>query len=405
MKFLIVSSNFWPEPTGISIYATEIANSLLAQGNEVQVLTGLPHYPWWKVPSKYAHFVEGVQVYNGLTIIRAGHFVPTKMNALLRIHFELSLWWNLRRVASKWICDEFDAVIAFMPTVAAGIVGEAIAMRLKIPFGLIVQDFSGAGAKQSGLRGGRAISKVAEIVENMVLHSAKRIVVVSSEMLKSILNIGIPAENVCFIPNYSAKEILQHDKHMARQKFGWDPFDFIVIHTGNIGAKQGLENVIETTKFLKTNTKIKIILVGHGNREKEIQEKAAGLSNIQILSLVSEEDYPLLLSAADLLLINERPTQMDMSLPSKLTSYLFSNRPVLAAVPHGGATWKYLDGFAELVEAGHPQKLADRIHLLSQNPIRRDELAKLGFEFARKNLDAEKGRARYLQWVKELIEN
>jgi glycosyltransferase involved in cell wall biosynthesis len=110
-----------------------------------------------------------------------------------------------------------------------------------------------------------------------------------------------------------------------------------------------------------------------------------------------------LLSAADLLLVNERSTQMEMSLPSKLTSYLYSERPVLAAVPRGGATWKFLDGVAELVEAADPKALAKKIEELSQNQIRLDELARLGSEFAKKHLDPEVGRAKYRQWVENLI--
>jgi glycosyltransferase involved in cell wall biosynthesis len=123
------------------------------------------------------------------------------------------------------------------------------------------------------------------------------------------------------------------------------------------------------------------------------------------MTAVSDEDYSALLSAADLLLVNERSTQMEMSLPSKLTSYLYSERPVLAAVPRGGATWKFLDGVAELVEAADPKALAKKIEELSQNQIRLDELARLGSEFAKKHLDPQVGRAKYRQWVEDLIQN
>ena len=94
-----------------------------------------------------------------------------------------------------------------------------------------------------------------------------------------------------------------------------------------------------------------------------------------------------------------------MSLPSKLTSYLYSERPVLAAVPRGGATWKFLDGVAELVEAGDPTSLASKIKELSGDQSRLDELAKLGHEFAVKNLDPVVGRAKYLDWVEKLIQS
>ena len=130
-----------------------------------------------------------------------------------------------------------------------------------------------------------------------------------------------------------------------------------------------------------------------------------GKSNISVLPAVSDADYSTLLSAADLLLVNERSTQMEMSLPSKLTSYLYSERPVLAAVPQGGATWKFLDGIAELVEAGRPYLLALAIENLSQDPEKRKQLASKGLEFARKNLDAEIGRRKYLDWVNSLIQS
>jgi glycosyltransferase involved in cell wall biosynthesis len=94
---------------------------------------------------------------------------------------------------------------------------------------------------------------------------------------------------------------------------------------------------------------------------------------------------------------------MEMSLPSKLTSYLYSERPVIAAVPRGGATWKFLDGVAELVEAGKPKALASKIEELSRNQSRLDELAKLGSAFAVKNLDPAVGRKKYLEWVQKLI--
>jgi glycosyltransferase involved in cell wall biosynthesis len=94
---------------------------------------------------------------------------------------------------------------------------------------------------------------------------------------------------------------------------------------------------------------------------------------------------------------------MEMSLPSKLSSYLYSERPVIAAVPRGGATWKFLDGVAELVEAGDPVALATKLEELSQNQSRLDELARLGSEFALKHLDPTVGREKYLEWVERLL--
>jgi len=401
---LLVTTNYWPEPTGIAIYTTDLARNLKTYGFQVSVVTSLPHYPWWRVPDEFAEITEGKSFLSGVEIFRARHWVPQTMNALKRIRFEFSLWWNLRRISKIFLLNDFDIVIAVIPTVASGIIGKSIAKRLGIPFGLIVQDLSGAGAKQSGLRGGAVISKIAHLVEGKVLHGAAALVVVSPAMRDAVAALGIPAKRITQITNYSARAIANVEKNSARTKFGWATNDFIVVHTGNMGAKQDLGNVVRAAEALDSDSKIKIYLVGHGNQETNLKALCADKSNIAVLRAVSDADYSAMLSAADLLLVNERSTQMEMSLPSKLTSYLYSNRPVIAAVPRGGATWKFLDGVAELVEAGDSKALALKIEELSRNRNRLNELAQLGSEFAVKNLDPAVGRGKYLEWVGRLLE-
>ena len=268
-----------------------------------------------------------------------------------------------------------------------------------------MQDLSGAGAKQSGLRGGSLISRIAHIVEGSALHGADSLVVVSPAMGDVVIGLGVESKRVNQILNYSARSIDPIDKAAARKKFGWAEREFVVIHTGNMGAKQDLENVVKAAEALGRNSVIKIYLIGHGNQENTLKQLCANQENISVMAAVSDEDYSALLSAADLLLVNERSTQMEMSLPSKLTSYLYSERPVIAAVPRGGATWKFLEGVAELVDAGDPKKLATKIEELSKNQNRLDQLAKLGSEFAVKHLDPEIGRAKYLSWVGNLIQS
>ena len=403
MRILLISTNYWPEPSGIAVYTTDLAEALLEKSNSVSVLTSLPHYPWWRIPSEYVGQGEGVHEINGVRVHRAKHLIPSQMNAVKRMRFEFSLWRNLNRVSKALESKDFEAVISCIPTVAAGLVGKRLARRFNSPFGLIVQDLSGAGAKQSGLKGGALFSAIATRLELSVIAAADQLVVVSPAMGEVIQREGYPANKITLIPNYSAKSITTLERDAARHVFGWSSDDFIVLHTGNMGAKQGLENVVEAARNLDFDPNIKIYLVGHGNREDQLKKLSADLLNSEVLPAVSDDEYSALLSAADLLLVNERPTQMEMSLPSKLTSYLYSNRPVLAAVPRDGATWKYLNGIAELVEAGNPEALAHKIIELKDNSSRRKELASVGSEFARNNLDPETGRKRYIEWVNQLI--
>jgi len=404
-KILILTTNFWPEPTGISIYTTDLARTLPLDGYQVTVLTGLAHYPWWKVPEEFENIGEGKSTVDGNTVVRVRHFIPAKMNALNRVFYEISLCFNLMKVMKIFSEQKFVAVIAFIPAVAAGFVGKKIAQNLGIPFGVVVQDLSGVGARQSGLKGGHLFYAAARRVERKVIVAASTVVTVSPVMTKIISEFGVEPSGITHITNYSARTIELKDRLQSRLTFGWNEEVFIVVHSGNMGAKQGLENVIEASKMLRRDSKIKIYLVGHGNQEANLRKLCEGLKNISVMSAVADDQYSALLSAADLLLVNERSTQMEMSLPSKLTSYLYSERPVLAAVPLGGATWKFLDGTAELVEAGEPSLLARAIEDLSRDQEKRKRMASKGLEFARKNLDAEIGRRKYLDWVNSLIQS
>ncbi len=402
-RVLLVTTNFWPEPTGTGPYATDLAVILDDAGYSVQVLTGVPHYPWWKIHGMYATNPQKWSNLDGIRIARKTHYIPRSLNLLTRILFELSLIKALRRGFAQESSQSFDLVVAIGSSVAGGLVAKRISSKLEIPFGIVVHDLAGQGASQSGLPGGFLISKVVTAIERRVLESASSVVAISQIMKDVIVKMGIQEDKVSTILIYASNSMVQKNRDIARKEFGWALDDFIVIHTGNMGAKQDLENVVIATESFGSFSKIKICLVGHGNQESKLKALCLGKSNISVLPAVSDEDYSTLLSAADLLLVNERSTQMEMSLPSKLTSYLYSERPVLAAVPRGGVTWKFLEGIAELVEAGNPQALAKKIMELREDSERRAELARKGSLFAAANLSPEVGRAKYLEWVSKLV--
>ena len=100
-NILIVSTNYSPEPTGIAVYTTDLAETLKNAGHGIQVLTSLPHYPWWRTPHEFSHISEGRIYLDNIEIIRAQHFIPKRLSALVRMRFEFSLWWNLYRVLNS----------------------------------------------------------------------------------------------------------------------------------------------------------------------------------------------------------------------------------------------------------------------------------------------------------------
>ena len=98
----------------------------------------------------------------------------------------------------------------------------------------------------------------------------------------------------------------------------------VAMHSGNMGNKQDLGNVIDAARLAGNREDIRFVLMGDGSQRAALARQAQGLDNVAFLPPAPENEYADLLAAADILLLNERATVKDMSLPSKLTSYFRS---------------------------------------------------------------------------------
>ena len=82
MKILVVCQHYYPEPFRIS----DICEWLVAQGHEVDVVTGIPNYPMgviydgYKDKSKRNEIINGVNVHRCFTIARRSGAVFRLLN-------------------------------------------------------------------------------------------------------------------------------------------------------------------------------------------------------------------------------------------------------------------------------------------------------------------------------------
>mgnify|MGYP001551087978 CR=1 FL=1 len=76
MRILVLSVNYWPEPTGIGAVLTRRCEYLAASGHDVTVCTTMPYYPQWRVHSRYSRQVWCRERQNGVTVLRSWSWVP-----------------------------------------------------------------------------------------------------------------------------------------------------------------------------------------------------------------------------------------------------------------------------------------------------------------------------------------
>lgn len=386
---LIFSIHYWPEEAGIAPYSTGAAEYLASQGARVTVLTTMPFYPEWKIRDTYKRTWTKTEHHNGVEIRRVRQYIPKTQSALNRIAYELSFLVCLLRVPWR---SRPDAIIGFIPSLSGGIAAWLVSRVLRAPYGLNVQDLSGQAARQSGIAGGSTVARVTTALEGAICRGAKSLAIVSPAFEAPLRAMKVNAGGITLVRNWSHIAEPAGDRDQTRRDLGWADDDFIVLHAGNMGLKQGLEHLIEAARIVDIQRpSVRFVLLGDGNQRYMLEQQAHGLRNVDFRDPIDSRTLPNVLAAADVLLVHERPSVMDMSLPSKLTSYFAASQPVLAAVNPDGATAQELEraAAAVVVPAADPPALLGAITELQQDPELRRTLAERGRAYAREHLSSE----------------
>ena len=173
-----------------------------------------------------------------------------------------------------------------------------------------------------------------------------------------------------------------------------------------MGAKQGLENVVEAARLADAaSLPIRFVLLGAGNRRAALAERAKGIERIQFLDPLPDGQFETALAAADLLVLNERPEVAEMCVPSKLTSYFASGRPVVAATSERGAASREItaSGAGLRVSPGDPSALLDAALAMGMDVEAAAVMGRRGTTYAQATLSEDAARASYVAWVDGLM--
>jgi colanic acid biosynthesis glycosyl transferase WcaI len=330
--------------------------------------------------------------------------VPAEQGALRRGAFEAS-WLPLGSLQASRA--EADVVLAVSPSLAALPLARWAASRRGVPWAAVVQDLMGNAAAHGGLRGGGRVASLVEGVESRMLRSADLVGVISEGFADAVQRMGVAAHRTRLLPNWSHVTPSSATRAEARAALGWPCDAFLVVHTGNMGAKQGLDNVLRAAAEAdRRGADVEFVLVGDGNQRHSLQAAGSGIERLRFADPVDADTYPLVLAAADVLLVNERADMLEMSLPSKLTSYFAAGRPVLGAVPHNGWTAAVLDASAAAVRVAPESagELLDAALALADDEERRALLGKAATEYCYARYGARAGLGRYADLVRELLQ-
>jgi colanic acid biosynthesis glycosyl transferase WcaI len=388
-RVVIAGINYWPEETGNAPYTTGLAEHLAARGAGVTVLTGMPYYPQWRVPREYAGKLWVRERQNGVNVLRLRQYVPHEQSAIRRGITEATYLAHAVRLARLPLPD---VVLGVMPMVSGGAIAAATAARYRVPFGLLIQDLSGQAASQTGIKGGGSVARATGAIEGWIARRATGIAIVAEGFRHHLEEMGVDPTRIRRVRNWTHIQPPTSTPAETRARLGLPADAWICLHAGNMGLKQGLENIVDTARIAQDrHPNLLFVFVGDGNQRSFLEERAAGLSNVRFLPPQPEEVFADALAAADVLLVNQRPSVIDMCLPGKLTSYLSVARPVVAAVAQSSETARELTGAnaGVVVDAGQPEQLLTALTRLESDRSWAMDLGKRGQSFAFNHLTAD----------------
>lgn len=403
MHILIMGMNYFPEKTAIGPFTYQLSTYLVQQGHEVTVVTTFPHFPEWRIYDEYRGKIFMREKMDGVQVYRVPAYIPKNKKSISRIAYDTS--FSFFALGAALLTKNIDVIMSVSPPLQIGLSAWVLGKIKRVPFLFQIQDIVPDAAVEVGVLKDTKVIKLALQLEKFVYKKAKAIGFISQGFGENLLNKGVPASKLHYLPNWINSEFIKPGArdNEFRHQHGIKKSDFLVMYAGNISTKQGLDVLINTAPLVRKDKHIKILIIGEGSMKDCLQQRAVemNLDNLSFLGFQPREALPIMFSAADVLFISQKASITEMCLPSKCLYYMASGTPILAAVNKQSEIARLLNKAkcGVVVEPGTAGKLADAILILKESYELREELARNGRAFVKSNFE----EAVLLKRIEELL--
>jgi colanic acid biosynthesis glycosyl transferase WcaI len=331
MKILVWGINYSPEVSGIAPFNTALCEFLVRQGHEVTMLTTFPYYPQWKKRPEDSGKLSKTEWINGVKVVRVWHYVPERLTSLKRIVHEAS-FLGLSFLHSL-ILGKFNCAVVVSPPLGLGVVAWLFSKIKGTPFVFHVQDLQPDAALSLGMLKPSSFTQLLYRVEALAYRKAARVSGISSGMIRAFKSKKVPDEKIVYFPNGVVEPGPDFfpSPGAFRRRHQIPPEVCIATYSGNLGAKQGLDILLEVAEKV-ADRPIKIVICGDGARRVAMEEQVAErkLKNLLLLPLQDDQGYREMQVDTSVSLITQHKGTGQFFFPSKLLSAMVFSKAVLA---------------------------------------------------------------------------
>lgn len=326
MKLVLISEFFYPYKTGTQKILTELAEDLVENGLEIDVLTTDNAYREKKLS------LPRNEVYKGVNIKRIYSTAFDRDNKLGRIinylTFTLSVFWNL--LTKKG----YDKILFVSNPPLVPYIGYLMKKFRKKEYVYLVHDiYPDVAEKLNVISKDGIVYRVMDKINNKIYSNASKIIALGVDMKKVISNKGIDEDKIDIVTNWAdsnntfekSVEDEFYNKYNLKDKFN-------ILYTGNISKVHAIDTIIDVARELKSNDKIKFTFVGSGSNKKYLESiiKEEDLDNIQLYDYMFGEEYNNLLNCADMFITTLQKGIEGLGVPSKTYTYMSVSKPIIA---------------------------------------------------------------------------
>lgn len=400
---MLIGGNYAPEPTGIGKFNGEMMNWLANNGYDCTVITSYPYYPQWEVQKPYDRIKSWYRKEEAsggrLKIYRCPQYVPAKPSGKKRIMldftFAVSAFFKLLQLLPR---KKYDLVISVVPAFHLGLLALLYKKLRKAKFLYHIQDLQIEAARDlQMIRSGKVINMMLGL-ERFILQKADFVSSISGGMMRRIAE-KVDKE-ISFFPNWVDVEQFHPLEHREELKssYGFSPQDKVVLYSGAIGEKQGLEAILHAAAELKD---IKFVVCGSGPYKEKLVALAndMALKNVVFLPLQPLEEFNRFLNMADVHLIIQKASASDLVMPSKLTTVLAVGGLALITANPGSSLYELVkeQNMGLLVRAEDQQALTEGIRQAAQGNM--TELRNNARAYAVEHLSISRVMARFEETI------
>lgn len=407
MKILLYGLNFSPEQTGTGKYTGQLAEWLAKRGHSVRVITAPPYYPFWKVQKPYHWFLYKQEVIGGVKVFRCPLWVPESPSGLKRILHHLSFAFSSFPAFIAFLFSKPDVVIAIQPSFFTGLTVAMVKPFFQYKSWLHVQDFELQAAFSLNLLKGQFLQKLIRKLERAVIHSFDHVSTVSQSMLRRLHETGVQTVDSSLFLNWIDQEVAT-EKVSLREQWNIPKTAKVVLYAGNLGAKQGLENLLDTAEELRDkHADILFLIVGDGAVKNQLQKTAQdkSLRNVRFMPVQPNNLFPALLEMADVHVILQKRGASDLVMPSKLGNILAIGGAVLVTADPGTELHRVINEnrLGVVVEPESIPALRDGLIRLLNDPEKRRTYGEGAKKFAAENLRKDLVIGRFEEQLKKVF--